>query len=81
MSPLEKHFGRSHDLEINELLCFENLGQFIMEHVADLDGLEVWDNTWSLERIGDRPIRERERPREKQASRGSPRVCEAEQIC
>ncbi len=46
MSPFERHFGRPHNSEISELLCLENPGKFIMEHVADLDGIEVWDNTW-----------------------------------
>ncbi len=43
MSPFEKHFGRPHNSEISKLLCLENPGKFIMEHV---DGIEVWDNTW-----------------------------------
>ena len=45
MSPFEQHFGRKHNSELTELLCLENPGKFIMEHV-DLDGFEVWDNTW-----------------------------------
>ncbi len=52
MSPLQKHFGRPHNSELNELLCLENPGKFMMEHIADLDGVEVWDNTWDDEEIG-----------------------------
>ncbi len=51
MSPFVKHFGRQHNSELNELLCLENPGKFIIEHMADLDGLEVWDNKWKAEEI------------------------------
>ena len=52
MSPFQKYFGRPHSSEIDELLCLENPGNFFMEHVADLDGVEVWDNTLDEEEIG-----------------------------
>ncbi len=51
MSPFEKHFRRPLNSELNELLCLENRGKFIMEHVVDLDVLEVWNNTWKAEEI------------------------------
>ncbi len=46
MSPFEKSFGGALNSEISELLCLENPGKFVMEQVADLDGIGVWDNTW-----------------------------------
>ncbi len=78
MSPFEKHFGRPHNSEINEIFGLENPGKFIMEHVADLDDLEVWDNTW---RDAEVDQFEREKLWKKQANRRASGIREEKQIC